>query len=40
MADEAAAMEYLKQHELLFLGTCNLSGNPHVTSDSWLLGQL
>jgi len=26
-----AAMEYLKTHELLFLGTCSLGGNPHVT---------
>ena len=30
MSDEAA-MEYLKAHELLFLGTCSLGGNPHVS---------
>ena len=30
MSDEAA-MEYLKTHELLFLGTCSLNGNPHVS---------
>ena len=31
MTDEAAAMQYLNEHELLFLGTCSLAGNPHVT---------
>ena len=31
MADEAAAMAYLNEHELLFLGTCSLKGNPHVS---------
>lgn len=30
MSDDAA-MEYLKSHELLFLATCSLGGNPHVS---------
>ena len=32
MSDDAAtAMEYLNKHDLLFLGTCSLAGNPHVS---------
>lgn len=31
MSDEAAALEYLKTHELLFLATASLAGNPHVS---------
>ncbi len=30
MSDEAA-FEYLKAHELMFLGTASKSGNPHVS---------
>jgi nitroimidazol reductase NimA-like FMN-containing flavoprotein (pyridoxamine 5'-phosphate oxidase superfamily) len=30
MSDQAA-LDYLKAHELLFLGTCSRAGNPHVS---------